>query len=156
MREEFEKVFPVPDHVIWDDAEESYYLVGTCLKDPKPERAETRAAQFFANWNGWKAATALQSARVRELEEETDRARWEKWHKGYPPSPWCHEWFIAKTFHQDRVVLTALPDEYAYDFKTADDTYIKKETIVAWMQFPDSQYIDPSEQALSATARVSA
>jgi hypothetical protein len=38
------------------------------------------------------------------------------------------------------VVLKALPEEYAYDFKTADETYIKADKIAKWMQFPDSDY----------------
>jgi len=65
------------------------------------------------------------------------------WHDGVPPKPWASEWFIARTKHNDRVVLTALPEEYTYDFKTADDTYIKADQIKQWMQFPDSQFIAP-------------
>jgi len=149
MREEFEKAFPVPRFMSFDESESDYFISEEIIGDLQWENYY----KFRGAWQAWQAATALQAERVRELEEETDRARSEKWHKGYPPSPWCHEWFIAKTFHRDRVVLTALPEEYAYDFKTADDTYIKKEMIVAWMQFPDSQYIAPSEQALSATAQ---
>ena len=63
------------------------------------------------------------------------------WRKGYPPHPWDKEWFIARTIHLERVVLTALPEEYSYDFKTADETYMKKENITYWMQFPDSKFI---------------
>jgi hypothetical protein len=65
------------------------------------------------------------------------------WREGSPPHPWDKEWFIAKTTFDDRVVLKALPEEYTYDFKTADDTYIKRDCITQWMQFPDSQYISP-------------
>lgn len=64
-----------------------------------------------------------------------------KWIDGYPNKIYASEWFIAQTKNRERVVLTALPEEYAYDFKTADETYIKKENIVRWMQFPDSQFI---------------
>lgn len=66
------------------------------------------------------------------------------WRDGCPPQPWDKEWFIAQTTYGDRVVLTALPEEFTYDFKTADDTYIKADKIKRWMQFPDSQYIAPS------------
>lgn len=50
------------------------------------------------------------------------------------------EWFIAETTYGDRVVLKGLPEEYAYDFTTADSTYIKRELIKRWRQFPDSEY----------------
>jgi hypothetical protein len=63
-----------------------------------------------------------------------------EWIDGVPPHPYDKEWFIAKTTYGDKVVLTALPEEYAYDFKTADDTYIKADKIKCWMQFPDSEY----------------
>jgi hypothetical protein len=63
------------------------------------------------------------------------------WHAGFPPKPFCDEWFIAVTTFGDRVVLKALPEDYSYDFKTADETYIMKEKIRCWMQFPDSKFI---------------
>lgn len=66
-----------------------------------------------------------------------------KWRNGWPPHPWDKEWFIAETTYGDRVVLRALPEEYSYDFKTADETYIKKDKIKRWMQFPDSAYVAP-------------
>ncbi|WP_164897092.1 MULTISPECIES: MazG-like family protein [Sinorhizobium] len=66
------------------------------------------------------------------------------WYDGAPGKPWAEEWFIAETTWGDRVVLTALPEEWTYDFKTADDTYIKADKIKRWMQFPDSQYISPA------------
>jgi hypothetical protein len=72
------------------------------------------------------------------------------WHDGFPPHPYDKEWFIAVTKHRDRVVLTALPEEFTYDFKTADETYIKKEEIVKWMQFPDSEFIRYTAPAASS------
>lgn len=79
----------------------------------------------------------------------------EGWHDGVPPKPWREEWFIAETTFNDRVVLKALPEEFAYDFKTADETYIKKDKIKRWMQFPDSGYILPAtENALAEENRV--
>ncbi|MGJ4857024.1 hypothetical protein ACN6KF_003008 [Labrys sp. La1] len=73
-----------------------------------------------------------------------------QWHEGAPQKPWSEEWFIAATTYGDRVVLRALPEEYAYDFRTADDTYIKADKIKRWMQFPDSEYIAPPDDAVRA------
>ena len=63
-----------------------------------------------------------------------------QWNNGEPPKPWRDEWFIAETFFGDRVVLISLPEEWTYDYKTADETYIKADRIKRWMQFPDSQF----------------
>lgn len=65
------------------------------------------------------------------------------WHKGYPKAHRAEEWFIARTIHGDRVVLMALPEDFSYDFTTADQTYMKKENVTHWMPFPDSQYLAP-------------
>lgn len=69
-----------------------------------------------------------------------------EWYEGEPPKPWRSEWFIAETIWGDRVVLTALPEEYTYDYETADGTYIKANNVKRWMQFPDSQFIAPSHK----------
>ncbi len=69
------------------------------------------------------------------------------WRDGEPPKPWREEWFIAETTYGDRVVLRSLPEEYTYDYETADGTYIKADKIKRWMQFPDSQYIAPPGSA---------
>jgi len=76
-----------------------------------------------------------------KVPEEDEPARWIE---GAPKSPWADEWFIAVTTYGDRVVLIALPEDYSYDFKTADDTYIKRDKIQKWMQFPDSEYLRPA------------
>ena len=65
------------------------------------------------------------------------------WLQGEPPKPWRDEWFIAKTIHGGKVVLRALPEEWTYDYTTADHTYMIAANIVCWMQFPDSEYIAP-------------
>jgi hypothetical protein len=70
-----------------------------------------------------------------------------EWREGPPPKPWGEEWFIALTTYGDRVVLRALPEEHSYDFKTADETYIKADRIAKWMQFPDSQFVAPRPPA---------
>ena len=66
------------------------------------------------------------------------------WIKGEPPSPWNTEWFFAKLKNGEYAVLHRLPEEYSYDYKTADETYLKKDNIVAWMQIPDSEFIKPA------------
>ena len=64
-----------------------------------------------------------------------------EWADREPPKPFRGEWFIAETIWGDRVVLRALPEDFSYDYKTADGTYIKADKIKRWMQFPDSQFI---------------
>lgn len=79
--------------------------------------------------------------RIAELEKELDEALVPPcWLGGTPPKIYSDEWFIAVTTYGDRVVLKELPETYAYDFKTADETYIKADRIAKWMQFPDSNY----------------
>ena len=63
-----------------------------------------------------------------------------QWTKGEPPYPYGDEWFIARTLHRYKVVLRSLPKEHSYDYTTADGTYMKRENVTAWMQFPDSKY----------------
>lgn len=63
------------------------------------------------------------------------------WSDGVPPHPFDKEWFIAKLDNGQKVVLKALPEEYSYDFRTADETYFKSFRIKCWMQFPESEYI---------------
>lgn len=66
------------------------------------------------------------------------------WFDGYPPFPQDQEWFIAITTYGDRVVLRALDKDYSScQYTTADHTYIKKESIAHWMQFPDCEYLPP-------------
>lgn len=74
------------------------------------------------------------------LEAAAPLIRAAAWHKGEPPKPWRDEWFIAETTYGDRVVLRALPEEWTYDYKTADETYIMADKIARWMQFPDSAF----------------
>ena len=72
------------------------------------------------------------------------------WIEGYPKDFYSEEWFIAITIYGDRVVLKALPENYSYDFTTADGTYMKKENVKRWMQFPDSEFLPPTVAALVA------
>lgn len=77
------------------------------------------------------------------------------WYDGEPPFPQNQEWFIAETVHGDRVVLRPLPEEYSYDYTTADGTYMKAGNIKRWMQFPDSEFVAP-QQPTSAQPAASA
>lgn len=77
-----------------------------------------------------------------------------EWRDGAPPKPWSQEWFIAETTFGDRVCLKALPDEWTYDFKTADDTYIKADKIKRWMQFPDSEFVAPNVPVVAQAVRM--
>jgi len=105
------------------------------------------AATSQAAWDKLRRENAELRAERDELaaqvEAKIDAMSDSIWTPGYPKHPWDKEWFIAMTTYGDRVVLTALPEEYTYDFKTADETYMKKESIKAWMQFLDSEYVDP-------------
>jgi hypothetical protein len=65
-----------------------------------------------------------------------------QWHKGEPPHPWRKDWFLARLKDGGRAVLTALPEEYSHDYKTADETYYTKDWVKAWMQLPDGSYIE--------------
>ena len=66
-----------------------------------------------------------------------------KWYDGEPPFPQNQESFIAQTIYGERVVLRVLPEEYTYDYTTADGTYMKAENIKKWMQFPDCEFLPP-------------
>lgn len=66
-----------------------------------------------------------------------------KWRDGEPQSPYNEEWFIAETVFGDKTVLRALPEEYSYDYETADGTYFMGNRIKRWMQFPDGDFYSP-------------
>lgn len=89
-----------------------------------------------------KAITALREALSEQAEQEPVA-----WIEGYPKDFYAEEWFIARTIYGDRVVLKALPENYSYDFTTADGTYMKKENVKRWMQFPDSEFLPPTVAA---------
>jgi hypothetical protein len=92
-------------------------------------------------------------AQVAALTAELDAAKAAGWIPGEPPKPWRDEWFIAKTIHGEKVVLRSLPEEWSYDYTTADHTYMVAANIVCWMQFPDSEYVAPvSDEALIRAA----
>jgi hypothetical protein len=80
---------------------------------------------------------------IRQLREA---CKMYEWHDGEPDKIYRTEWFIAKLDNGDNVVLTALPEAFSYDYKTADDTYYRACRIKKWMQFPSSQFIPYDER----------
>lgn len=115
------------------------HLSGECLVDAK-HSARTFLESF--------AARLSQGA---QGEAELFPHPW-RWRDGAPPHPWSDEWFLAETVYGDRVVLKALPSEYAYDFKTADETYIKSDKIKRWAQFPDSDFVEQKDEPAERAA----
>lgn len=63
------------------------------------------------------------------------------WIDGSPPAPWDDEWFLASTIYGHKIALKPLPEEYAYDFTTADGTYMMRASIKMWAQLSTSQYV---------------
>lgn len=111
-----------------EDEEPFATLVSSCLTLDK-EVAEL------------KLKLEAERTKVAELSEQTPIV----WRAGAPEQPWRDEWFMARLDNGERVVLRALPEEHGYDFKTADETYYKAFRIKSWAQFPDSQYVSPSD-----------
>lgn len=113
---------------------EQWWLTQTTYTKSKLEKAEALRVWLYAC----------------KAELEKGAAEPVAWLAGVPSKPWADEWFIALTTFGDKVVLRSLPEDYGYDFKTADDTYIKADKIKCWMQFPDSEYtrsnLPPAEQ----------
>jgi hypothetical protein len=97
---------------------------------------------YFATREEAKADAARQWAEF--VLDETDAALAghvpQAWQTGEPPK-WFDESFIARLDDGERVVLRRLPEEYTYDYTTADGTYYKAHRLASWMQFPDSQYL---------------
>lgn len=87
---------------------------------------------------------AAAQARVKELEAQLETSAQPVWYSGSPPFPQDQEWFIALTKYGDKVILRALPEDYAYDYTTADHTYMKRENVIRWRQFPDCEYLPPA------------
>lgn len=69
------------------------------------------------------------------------------WIQGEPPSPWNTEWFFAKLKNGTYAVLCRLPEEYSYDYKTADETYYKKDWVIGWMPIPETEFMRPQPAA---------
>jgi hypothetical protein len=95
-------------------------------------------------------AIARLTGERNEARALADHAEKRHWHDGEPPKPQRDEWFIAETIYGDRVCLKALPEDWTYDYKTADETYIMARNIKRWMRFPDSHFIEPAPGAAEA------
>ena len=121
------------------------------MKAAEAKLAEWQASQHYSyiGKDGKPVLARDLEARLEVVEAERDALRTERdaakitqvWMAGEPPKHIRDEWFIAKTIHGDRVVLRALPEEWKYDYKTADETYMAAKNIAAWMQMPDSGYV---------------
>lgn len=98
--------------------------------------AEEWIFELDANETGFAVCTASEIVQI-----QADAVKC-VWHKGIPSKCYGEEWFIACLDNGDRVVLRSLPEEFSYDYTTADDTYYKKHRIEKWMQFPDSHFFD--------------
>lgn len=79
----------------------------------------------------------------RALREAQHAPEGGEWIDGAPTGFRASEWFIARLKDGTRAVLRALPEEYTYDFKSADETYYKQDWVVKWMPFPDSAFLPP-------------
>ena len=99
---------------------------------------ETKVAQMVDRYETKiRDLKELNTKLKQQLEEKDNKI----WHKGHPNHVYGSEWFIAITVWGDKVVLKELPEEYSYDYTTADETYIKRDKIKKWMQFPNSNFI---------------
>ena len=87
--------------------------------------------------------------RVEELQEENTKLKEVaiEWNEGFPKQHFFdgdraneREWFLAVLKGGGIVALTSLPENYTYDFKTAEDTYIMKELVTKWSLLPGSQW----------------
>lgn len=64
MREEFEKAFPVPRFMSFDESDGDYFISDEIIGDLQWESYY----EFRGAHKAWQAATSLQAERVRELE----------------------------------------------------------------------------------------
>lgn len=76
------------------------------------------------------------------------------WIDGSPPAPRDGEWFLASTIYGDKVALKPLPEENAFDFTTADGTYMMRASIKKWAQLSTSQYVPCDERPQASAVRV--
>lgn len=77
------------------------------------------------------------------------------WNEGYPKSFYAEEWFIAKTIYGDKVVLKALPEEYTYDFTTADSGELSYAVNGnAWFCHEDLEFVaEPTKSSIRYAIR---
>jgi hypothetical protein len=95
-----------------------------------------------------KIADAELAGYERGMREAAEIVGKESWHLGVPSKREAKTWFIAKLDDGQRVVLRSLPEEFSYDYTTADETYYKAFRIKAWMPFWDGEQQNPLEAAI--------
>ena len=69
--------------------------------------------------------------------------------EGEPPHPWNSEWFLAKLKDGTYAALYSLPEEYSHQYRTADRTFYTSDWVVAWMQLPESEFVDFKETIIN-------
>jgi hypothetical protein len=104
-------------------------------------KQDTRISKLEAEAEHYKDAFKVVEAEMLELKAQVLEKDNKIWHKGYPNHVYGSEWFIAETTYGGKVVLVELPAEHSYDYTTKDETYIKKENVKRWMQFPNSEFV---------------
>jgi hypothetical protein len=97
-------------------------------------------SELEAELTHYKDAFKVVEAEMLELKAQVAGKDNKIWHKGHPDHVYGSEWFIAITSYGGKVVLIELPKEHSYDYRTKDDTYIMKDRIKKWMQFPNSEF----------------
>lgn len=105
------------------------------------------------------AAYALGLARgsstcAKSQVDQLDEPAAGSWIDGSPPAPWDDEWFLASTIYGHKIALKPLPEEYAYDFTTADGTYMMRASIKKWAQLSTSQYVPCYERPRASAVMV--
>jgi hypothetical protein len=65
MREEFEKAFPVPRFMSFDESESDYFISEEIIGDLQWENYY----KFRGAWKAWQAATALQAEEIERLSQ---------------------------------------------------------------------------------------
>lgn len=77
-----------------------------------------------------------------------------QWREGAPPHPWDKEWFLAGLTDGSYAVLRPLPEDFTYDFTTADETYLMRHKVKRWAQLSDSNYMPPKPEDVSPAGEV--
>ncbi len=132
------------EHVLWMCRAEDSQVSFAQLKEANAELTQIRGDLMTAmhNLNTVRSQLSAQSARLAEVEGSAVF-----WNAGYPTDFHGEEWFLARLKDGCIAVLTALPEDWSHDFKTADETYYTKDWVVRWAQFPTSEYRTPLEDA---------
>lgn len=77
---------------------------------------------------------------IETLERQEELLKMSKFHIGEPPI-WLDEWFFGKLKGGNWCALKRLPEGYSYTYVTADETHLKNDMLIGWVQIPDSGYL---------------